>query len=351
MRFCIVVILLYFCRTPFNLSFMARKKTDNKDIVQSYIWTVAKYEANAYEKRIFYRILEAIQHEIEGKQLKGLIIKKTLFDDRIFRMPTHFFLKDEQDQNYNRIKKALRKLRERSVEFDDGVIWKVRGIVEKPNLEYRGFVEFEVSAEVYSCMLNFVKGYRKFELLTAMSFNSEYSMRFYELMSGQKSPLTYTITELKTMFQLQDKYPRNPDFIKRVVEPAKKELDEKSPYSFEYGVNKEGKQFHSITFYPVAIPKNRDEQVERVSLQKQMSLSWTLDRTEKKYFNEMGFTDRQLKNNLDIILEAKNMFPDFLFELSILKGKMRDKKNPQGWVINALKGKIKDVKTFRHRKE
>jgi hypothetical protein len=325
---------------------MARPKKDNKDIVQSYIWTVAKYEANAYEKRIFYRILEAIQYEIEGKKLNGLQIKKTLFDDRIFRMPTYFFLKDEQDQNYTQIKKALRKLRERSVEFDDGVIWKVRGIVEKPSLEYRGFVEFEVSAEVYSCMLNFVKGYRKFELLTAMSFNSEYSMRFYELMSGQRTPLTYKIEELKTMFQLQNKYPRNPDFIKRVIEPAKKELDEKSPFSFEYGVNKQGKQFHSVTFYPVAIPTNRDETVERKSLQKQISLSWMLDKIERQYFNDMGFSDRQIKNNLDTILEAKKLFPDFMFELSILKGKMRDKKNPQGWVINALKGKIKDVKNI-----
>lgn len=323
---------------------MGRQRKDNKDIVQSYIWTVAKYEANAYEKRIIYRILEAIQYEIEGKSLKGLQINKNLLDDRLIQMPIQFVLRDERDQNYTRIKQALRKLRERSVEFDDGVIWKVVGIIEKPKLEYRGFVTFEVPAEVYACMLNFVKGYRKFELLTAMSFNSEYSMRFYELMSGQKIPLTYKIEELKTMFQLQDKYKRNPDFIKYVVEPAKKELTEKSPYSFEYGVNKQGKQFHSITFYPVAIPRNRDEAIERKSLQKQISLSWTLDKVEREYLHDMGFSDRQIRSNLDTILDAKKMFPDFMFELSILKGKMRDKKNPQGWVINALKGKIQDVK-------
>jgi len=316
----------------------------NKDVVQSYIWTVAKYEANAYEKRILYRVLEAIQHEIEGKSIKGLQITKNLLDDRIIRMPTHFFLKDEQDQNYTLVKKALRKLRERSVEFDDGTKFRVYGMIERPVLDYRGTVEFIVPAEVYSCMLNFVKGYRKFELLTAMSFSSEYSMRFYELMSGQTTPLTYKIEELKTMFQLQGKYKRSPDFIKYVIEPAKKELDKKSPYSFEYGINKLGKQFHSITFYPVAIPQNRDEQVEKINLTKQMSLSWTLNKVERNYLNGMGFSDRQIKNNLDSIIEAKTLLPDMLFELSILKGKMRDKKNPQGWVINALKGKIEDAK-------
>jgi len=326
---------------------MVKIKKDNRDIVQSYIWTVAKYEANAYEKRIFYRILEAIQYEIEGKRLKGLQIRKTLFDDRIFRMPTSLFLKDEQDQNYTQIKKALRKLRERSVEFDNGLVWKVRGIVEKPILDYRGVVEFEVSADVYSCMLDFVKGYRKFELLTAMSFNSEYSMRLYEIVSEQTKSITYTIQYLKERFCIENKYSRNSDFIKYVVEPAKKELDEKSPYSFEFVINKQGKQFHSITFYPVAVPKNRDEQVERKSLQKQISLSWMLDKIERKYLNDMGFSDRQIKNNLDTIIEAKRLLPDFMFELSILKGKMRDKKNPQGWVINALKGKIKDIRNIQ----
>ena len=52
-------------------------------------------------------------------------------------------------------------------------------------------------------------------------------------MSGQERPLIYTIEDLKIMFGVQDKYKRNPDFIKRIIVPAKEELDAKSPYSFE----------------------------------------------------------------------------------------------------------------------
>ena len=36
------------------------------------------------------------------------------------------------------------------------------------------------------------RGYRKYELVTAMQFKSVYSMRMYELMSGQKRPLEFT---------------------------------------------------------------------------------------------------------------------------------------------------------------
>lgn len=31
-----------------------------------------------------------------------------------------------------------------------------------------------------------------------------------------------------------------------------------------------------------------------------------------------------------------------MLELSILKGKSREKKNPKGYIINAIKGKLKD---------
>lgn len=53
-------------------------------------------------------------------------------------------------------------------------------------------------------------------------------MRFYELLSNQKSPLTYSVIQLKEMFCVADKYERINDFIRYVVEAAKKELDEVS---------------------------------------------------------------------------------------------------------------------------
>ena len=137
-------------------------------------------------------------------------------------MPISAFLANDDDENYTRVKKALLDLRNKSFEFDDGQIWKVIGIIEKPQFNYkRGWVRFEIQPEVYNAVLNFSKGFRKYELKTAMEFTSQYSMRFYELMSGQERPLIYTIEDLKIMFGVQDKYKRNPDFIKRIIVPAR----------------------------------------------------------------------------------------------------------------------------------
>ena len=38
---------------------------------------------------------------------------------------------------------------------------------------------------------------------------------------------------IKEMFKVQDKYAKTNDFVRKVIEPAKNELDELSPYTFE----------------------------------------------------------------------------------------------------------------------
>jgi len=44
-------------------------KADNKDVIQSYILTTAKYDFSVYEKRILYRLVELNQHLLEGRKL------------------------------------------------------------------------------------------------------------------------------------------------------------------------------------------------------------------------------------------------------------------------------------------
>lgn len=321
-------------------------KITNKDVIQSYLMTVSKYDFSVYEKRILYRLVEAMQCELEGKKLhSGLRIEKNIYDDRVVMMPISSFLANDDDENYTRVKKALIALRNKTFEFDDGRTWKLIGIIEKPQFDYkRGWVRFEIQPEIYNAVLNFSKGFRKYELKTAMEFTSQYSMRFYELMSGQQTPLTYTIEDLKIMFGVQNKYKRSPDFIKWIVKPAKEELDAKSPYSFEYKILKDGRSFHALKLYPKYQPEHRDEELEKHELQKQVSLGWDLDRLIRNYLKQdLLFTDQEIRNNIDLFKAAQKEL-DIMLEFSILKGKSREKKNPKGYIINSLKGKLKDKK-------
>lgn len=319
-------------------------KIDNKEVIQSYLLTTAKYDFSVHEKRILYRLVEMVQYALEGKKLNaGYKIKELPSKDRVITMPISAFLQNEMDENYTRVKKALRDLRNKTFEYDDGQIWQLIGIIEKPNFDRAGWVEFELQPKVFDAILNFSQGFRKYELKTAMGFESHYSMRFYEIFSNQNQVITYNISTLKTMFGIDNKYKGRPaDFIRRVIIPAKKELDEKSPYSFNYKEIKEGRKIVSILFTPVFIKKNQDPELELEKLKKQTSVHWDLDRLIINYLRQnLLFTDNEIKNNRDLFKQASEEL-DLIYELSVLQGRARNKKNPKGYIINALKAILGD---------
>lgn len=321
----------------------------NRDQIQSYILTTAKYDFNVYEKRLLYRLVEIAQSEIEGIKFANDCkkIEHNLWGRLEVTLPVASLLSGEEDKNYSKAKKALDSLSEKKFYYEDDKVWEKLFIIKSPKIQkYKNTMTFELEPRIWNVILDFSKGYRKYELVTAMNFKSTYSMRFYELLSGQKTKLIYSIDQLKEMFLVADKYAKTNDFIRYVVEPAKKELDESSPYSFEWSANKEGRKIVSLNFYPVYKPENRDTELYKQELQKQTSLSWDLNKQVLDYLKDsIGFTPKELKNNRDLFITAQMELSDVIGELAILKAKSRDKKNPKGWIINALRGKIGDSKT------
>lgn len=317
-------------------------KINNKDVIQSYILTTARYDFDVYEKRILYRLVELCQPQLEKQSLDSRFsINPDLWGMCEIKIPTKYLLNGEEDKNHARIKNALTSLRNKTFEYEDDKIWKLIGIVETPILNKNSeYVEFKIHPEIYAAILGFAKGFRKIELKTAMSFESIYTMRFYELFSGQKKPITYTIANLKLMFKLVDKYNQVNDFIKRIIEPAKKELTLKSPYSFEYKANKEGKKFVSITFYPVYNPANRDGDLETTALKKQISPSWSIDKMIVDYLKQnYVFDSKEINNNIDL-LKAADQQMDLILFLSQMRRKCEGKANPKGYLINAIRKQL-----------
>lgn len=317
-------------------------KITNKDVIQSYLLTSAKYDYSVYEKRILYRLVELCQPQIEGQKLDHRFkINKDLFNGYWVKIPISSFLKDENDKNHHLVKQALRDLRDKTFEYEDSKRWELISIIESPAIEkYHDFVEFRVHPKIYHAILDFSKGFRKFELVTAMSFESTYAMRFYELFSEKKTPITYSIDKLKIMFKIEGKYKLTADFFRRVIDPAKKELDKNSPYSFEYKPIKEGRKITSIKFYPVYIPENRDGEVEERQLKKKISPSWELDRMVINYLKENYIFDtKEIINNMELFVKAQNKFDLMLF-LSQMRVKCKNKANPKGYLINAIKKEL-----------
>jgi len=322
------------------------KAMERMYLLQSYILTTARYDFSVYEKRILYRIVEEMQHLLKGEKLNQDLrcrINKQVFDLYEVEMPLCAFLYDEEDTNHVRAKKALLSMSKKVFQYEDERVWKAIPLIITPEIrKYESIIKFRLHEDIYDALMNFSKGFKKYELKTAYEFKSVYAMRFYELFSGQRTPLIFSIRDLKLMFGVEEKYKLTADFIKRVVDVAQKELNQKSPYSYEYKTLKKGREIVSIKFYPVTIAANVNPEFEAKQLRRQLSPSWMIERQCLQYLKEhYMFSTPELKNNIELFEKANKEIPDFLYFLSEVKPKANRALNPKGYLINALRKRLK----------
>ena len=328
-------------------------KINNKELIQSYILTTAKYDYSVYEKRILYRIVEQLQLLIEGKTLnKNYSMQEIPHEDiKLFKFtfPFSAFKKNEEDKNHAQIKRALLSLEKKGFEYEDSEVWETINILYLPKVfKNKEYIGFTLREEIIQAFLDFSKGFKKYELKTAMEFESVYSMRFYELLSNQKTPINYSIDTLKEMFQIENKYKLTADFLRYVIEPAKKELDKCSPYTFHYETIKTGRKITGIRFIPIHQPQFEDESLKKQKALKQMSNRWYIPKNIEDYLKyNYEFTNKELNNNLSLFESLHNHLSeeellDFLVELKA-QSVLYEIKNLKAYLIGSLKNKSEQI--------
>ncbi len=328
-------------------------KINNKELIQSYILTTAKYDYSVYEKRILYRIVEQLQLLIEGKTLnKNYSMQEIPHEDiKLFKFtfPFSAFKKNEEDKNHAQIKRALLSLEKKGFEYEDSEVWETINILYLPKVfKNKEYIGFTLREEIIQAFLDFSKGFKKYELKTAMEFESVYSMRFYELLSNQKTPINYSIDTLKEMFQIENKYKLTADFLRYVIEPAKKELDKCSPYTFHYETIKTGRKITGIRFIPIHQPQFEDESLKKQKALKQMSNRWYIPKNIEDYLKyNYEFTNKELNNNLSLFESLHNHLSeeellDFLVELKA-QSVLYEIKNIKAYLIGSLKNKSEQI--------
>ena len=321
----------------------------NRAVFQSYIWTCAKYDFSPYEKRIIYRLIEFAQRWIEGVKIKDNLRKIEPSDCGMnITMPVADILRDENDHNYAKAKAAFISLSKKGAEYEDDKIWFYTAIIEHPKIELgTGLATFHVYEPVWKAALDFTKGFRKYELATAMKFKSVYSMRFYELLSGQTKPLFVPLEGahgLRERFGLQDKYDRVNDFRRKVLDVAKKELDEYSPYSFVAKEEKAGRKVIGWTLYPVFFEDREDPALQEQARMAKVTARLQLENEAYEYLRySFEFKADEINKNKKTLIEGQNSIPDFMGFLAELKKGARFADNPKGYVIGAIKRKLKEL--------
>ena len=327
-----------------NLITTTEQERTSRQVVQSYIFTTAIYDFNVYEKRVLYNLVKLAQSQIEGVKLSDSLYKidHAYKEFVVVELPMSDFLTDGDDKNHSRVKAALKSLHQKTFTYSDDGVWECFSIIANPRIRLRSSkVSFIVDARVWDVLLDFSRGFSRYDLKVAFTLESSYAMRMYELLAGQKDPIIYSIDALRKEFKLEGKYALTKDFIKRVIESAKNELDSKSPITFTYTPLKEGKKFTRILFYPKRqIDKEAKDSLFKETVRK-YGIGASISTEETRILTEIGFSRSGIRNNLELFLKCKKEL-DFIYELALLKGRAREKSNPCGWCIKALKGKLAD---------
>jgi plasmid replication initiation protein len=321
-------------------------RVTNKKLIQDYVLTSAKFDFSTYEKRILYRIIEFTQEDLEEKKLEDSeMIQTNTFGDRVLKMSLSDFKKHQCDNNYIEIKKALTSLSGKIIEFETKTEWKRIGIVEKPRVDrYSSFANFVIPSEIWNALRELGKGYSKDIIEAALSFNSIYSIRFVELFGNSPKPVTFRIDDLKKRFDIEDKYQRPADFIKNVIEVAKREHDKKLSPSFNYQIIKEGRKMTKIRFVPKRIPTNEGSELDITKSENKVSHRFNLPNDLLMFLNGLGFSHDGIRNNLQLFKDLAGQQDLYIFLTRVFK-KAGTAHNPQGYMIGAMRTALSKRKT------
>ena len=321
---------------------LARYASSNSDIVQPRLGLV--------ENRIKYRIIERLQAMFEGIPLDGSIpVDECHFHQTVISIPIADIL-PENSKNYSIVRTASRKLFSHIFSYEDeNYEWVDFVMLSRVGKQRKGDgnIELTITPDFIRC-LAMQGGWQTFYDVEVMcSLNSTYAMRLYELVArrtGSDHPLSLKMDDLKHMFGLDGKYSDPHNFDRKVLDIAKRELDGKSPYSFEYRRERDRQGDWCYRITTVFQPQYNRMDTERRTLRRQLSVGFCLPQDVKNYLmadNGFGFSYKELQNNLDTFMDfMKIKGINQRKMLAIFRESSQGKANPKGWLIGALKGII-----------
>lgn len=109
-------------------------------------------------------------------------------------------------------------------------------------------IKFDESIEEY--VHNLFSNYTKYELLATLPMQSRYSFRIYELLESYsfKKTQRFELEEFKKLLAAE-KYERFPDFRRKVLEPAVREINQYTDIVTSYETETRGRKVIALRFY------------------------------------------------------------------------------------------------------
>lgn len=230
--------------------------TLQQSVVESYISSISTRTLSIYAERIFMRLVKIAQEQIPDVDFKdGSFLRR--YDSKTMSAEIDIRIKDLFDgidsEHYSVAISAvdeLMKVQNRSLfvqkDKNDNIIYDKNG---DPVYEYEshqlindayvnkipGVLRLIVNPSTWEVLLDFSKGFRRYDLLTAMKLSNPRALSIYKLVSCQSNPITFSISEWKQKFGLSETSKLGS--LIKALDKAKDLLDSFAPWSFNYVEN------------------------------------------------------------------------------------------------------------------
>jgi plasmid replication initiation protein len=225
---------------------MEEPKSAKKQLIfQDNAITTARYSMSALEKNIMYMVMAQL-----GKNDPA---------DRYYRIVAKDLMqRTNKEIRYAEFKEATSRLREREITIlkENGNVLQIGLISSAEYIQGAGVIEIGLDPKIRPYIFELKENFTSFELNMALSLNSKFSKRLYEMLAQFRSTgiLRISVLELKERLKLidtktgEEQYEKWSAFEKYVIKVAQKELEKHTDIMFDYKLKKTGKRFTDIVF-------------------------------------------------------------------------------------------------------
>lgn len=204
------------------------------EIWQDNALTVARYEMSEAEKNLLYMVVANVRKDDPPTKMYQVSVKEMAE------------ITGQTELKFETYKQATRKLMTRVFEttLPNGNLLQATFVASAEYKKGTGIIEIELSQKVRPFYVDLNQRYTKVQLVAAISLNSAYAKRVYELLCMYKNMKDKTfrrdLIDLKTMLNIiepksgKDKYPVWTQFKRDVLDIAAGEVNGHTDLTFTY---------------------------------------------------------------------------------------------------------------------
>ena len=334
-----------------------------RQITQSTLLTNLRSHFSVAQVRIIAYIALSMQKPFKQRQSDERLLKygetlmnhdiQTILDDRGIKIniPIKEILRDGDVKNYGSVIEAAKKLcalpvehfmTDRDVKDLEGVYPNMRGawictafLQEAILLPGTGFIRVKLASWVAYQLYELAYGWSTYDFDALIRIKKVTTMRMYIFTNSLECPYRIKMESLRKLYGLKEDQYKNPcDFVRRVLEPARQELEKLGLHSYKYQPYKSGNKILGYILEPANKPLPPVEEKSEKGMREKI-----VDKLVGEYHL---LAPRAVEIHVDL-LWAYSVTPDVLAHIDGFAPKARAAANPTGYAIKCIKARCTEV--------